>query len=241
MATQRERKLTDQQGNMEPIAYKSKAHATYVELRRRIMGGELAAGAVINQEQLAGGLGVSTTPLREALRMLESEGLVRSRTHRDIVVAPLDPDEVVQLFEVRRHLDALAARLAAVNHDDAAREALESAAGKIHGDTDDPVAANRLFHRSIYLASKNDVLIEVLEALWDRSDRYRRFTRGIADRADTVAEHDALAQAVLSRDAAKAERLMRAHLEAAQAVISQAVAATLREDTAADQVAAPSK
>jgi DNA-binding GntR family transcriptional regulator len=216
----------------EPIAYKSKAHATYVELRRLIMSGELAAAAVINQEQLAADLGVSTTPLREALRMLESEGLVRSRSHRDIVIAPLDPREVVELFEVRRHLDALAARLAALNHDDAAREALESAAAKIHEHTQDPVDANRIFHRAIYLASKNDVLIDVLEALWDRSDRYRRFTRGIADRPDTVAEHDALARAVLNRDPDEAERLMLAHLEAAQEVISQAVAEALAGEAA---------
>jgi DNA-binding GntR family transcriptional regulator len=230
----------DHQGRTQPIAYKSKAHATYVELRRRIMNGDLAAGAVINQEQLAAELGVSTTPLREALRMLESEGLVRSRSHRDIVVAPLDPAEVVELFEVRRHLDALAARLAAANHDDEAREALENAAARIHDDSEDPVAANRLFHRAVYLASKNEVLIEMLEGLWDRSDRYRRFTRGIADRPETVAEHDELAQAVLSRDADKAERLMHAHLETAQEVISEAVAATLEADRAA-QLAAPSK
>jgi DNA-binding GntR family transcriptional regulator len=231
----------NEQARGAQIAYKSKAHATYVELRRRIMNGDLAAGALINQEQLAADLGVSTTPLREALRMLESEGLVRSRTHRDIVVAPLDPVEVAELFQVRRQLDALAARLAAVNYDDDARDRLEQAAAKIHEDSEDPVAANRDFHRAIYLASKNDVLIEVLEALWDRSDRYRRFTRGIADRSDTVAEHDALAQAVLARDADKAEQLMLSHLEAAQAVITKAVVETLAKDATLGQVPAPSK
>jgi DNA-binding GntR family transcriptional regulator len=208
----------------EPIAYRSKAHAAYEELRRRILAGELAAGAALHQEQLAAELGVSTTPLREALRSLESEGLVRSRTHRDVIVAPLDDHEIVEVYEVRRHLEGLAARFAAQNADEAARERIRQATQQLRKRHADPVAANREFHRSIYLASGNAVLIEMLEALWNRSDRYRRFSRSIADRPDTVAEHEALAEAVLSGKAKVAERLMLAHIERAQTAIREAVA-----------------
>jgi DNA-binding GntR family transcriptional regulator len=209
------------------IAYRSKAHAAYQELRRRILEGELEAGGPLNQEQLASELGLSTTPLREALRSLETEGLVRTRTHKDVIVAPLDHAELLQLYQVRSHLDGLAARLAAENHDDEARERIEAAATELGHDHTDPVAANRRFHRSIYLASKNQVLISALDALWDRSDRYRRFTRGMADRQDVVAEHRAIADAVLSRDGKKAERMMLAHVREAEKAISTAVTQAL--------------
>lgn len=213
-----------------PVLYRSKSHAAYHELRGRILSGELKAGAALNQEQLAAELGVSTTPLREALRSLESEGLVKSRTHRDVMVAPLDPQELVQLYDVRRHLDGLAARLAAQNCDDASRERIEKATVEVSKKSKDPVAANRRFHRAIYLASGNQVLIEVLEGLWNRSDRYRRLTRGIADRADVIAEHRALANAVLSGDAGRAEKMMLAHVQEAEQAISEAVTELLANE-----------
>jgi DNA-binding GntR family transcriptional regulator len=223
------------------VAYRSKAHAAYQELRRRILEGELEAGVPLNQEQLASELGVSTTPLREALRSLETEGLVRTRTHKDVIVAPLDHGELLQLYQVRSHLDALAARLAAENHDDEARARIEAAATELGHEHTDPVAANREFHRSIYLASKNEVLISALDALWDRSDRYRRFTRGMADRQDVVAEHRAIAEAVLSGDGKRAERMMLAHLREAQQAISNAVTQTLALAKAADQASLASR
>jgi DNA-binding GntR family transcriptional regulator len=207
-----------------PVVYRSKAHAAYQELRRRILNGELEAGAALNQEELAAELGVSTTPLREALRSLESEGWVKSRTHRDVVVAPLDPQEVIDLFEVRRHLDGLAARLAAQNQDEESREQIKRATVEVSKKSKDPVAANRRFHRAIYLASGNQVLIDVLDSLWNRSDRYRRFTRFMADRADVVAEHRALADTVLNGDGDQAEKMMLAHVQEAEHVISEIVA-----------------
>jgi DNA-binding GntR family transcriptional regulator len=206
-----------------PIVYKSKAHAAYQELRGMILRGELKGGAPLNQEQLAAELGVSTTPLREALRSLESEGLVKSRTHRDVIVAPLDPHELLEIYDVRGHLDALAARLAAQNLDEDARADIEEAARELAEPHDDPVAANRKFHRAIYLASKNAVLIEVLETLWNRSDRYRRFSRPMATRADVVAEHQKLADVVLGGDAKAAETLMRAHVQEAENELIDAV------------------
>lgn len=207
--------MVDASGGRSPITYRSKAHAAYQELRSRILSGDLEAGASLNQEQLAIELGVSTTPLREALRSLESEGLVKNRSHRDVIVAPLDPQEMLELYEVRRHLDGLAARLAAQHADEEARRRIEEAAVEVGKKSADPVAANRRFHRAIYLACGNDVLIELLDALWNRSDRYRRFIRGMADRADVVAEHRALADTVLSGDGERAERLMLAHVQEA--------------------------
>lgn len=225
--------MVDSDSSRSPIAYRSKAHAAYQELRNRILSGDLEAGASLNQEQLAIELGVSTTPLREALRSLESEGLVKSRSHRDVIVAPLDPHEMLELYEVRRHLDGLAARLAAQNSDEEARGRIKDAAAEVTKKSQDPVAANRRFHRAIYLASGNDVLIELLDALWNRSDRYRRFNSGMADRPDVVAEHRALADTVLSGDAEAAERLMLAHVQEAINVFVAKMEADERENGSA--------
>lgn len=222
----------DSSTNREPIVYRSKAHVAYLELRKRIVTGDLKAGTTLNQEQLAAELGVSTTPLREALRKLETEGFVRGRSHKDVYVAPLEPDEVTELYEVRGHLDALAARLAAENLDDESRKQIEVAAedlGKATED-EDPVAVNRRFHRAIYTASKNEILVEVLEGLWDRSDRYRRFTRSIADRKDVIAEHNELAQTVISGDGSASEAKMLKHLESARAVIRSELVRALEEE-----------
>src|SRR3954453_19819920 len=86
------------------LTYLSKADAVYAELRRRILEGELAPGAALNQEQVAAALGVSTTPVREALRRLESEALVRTVAHREVYVTPLEVEELVALYEVRENL-----------------------------------------------------------------------------------------------------------------------------------------
>jgi DNA-binding GntR family transcriptional regulator len=207
-----------------PVAFRglSKADAAYLELRTRIFDGRLPPGQALNQEQLATELGVSTTPLREALRRLESQGYVRMPAHRDVIVAPLGEREFSELFEVRGLLDSYAARLAAREHNDEDRRALESASD-LHKAVGDPVYLNRRFHQTIYRASHNEVLINTLDALWDRSDRYRLFTKGFARTEQVIAEHEQLKELVLSRDEEGAARLMLSHVQQAKALLEQAL------------------
>jgi DNA-binding GntR family transcriptional regulator len=195
-----------------PIPYRSKTDAAYVELRRRILDGRLAPSRPLNQEQLAAELGISTTPLREALRRLESEGFVLMPAHRDVVVKPLDPAELKVLYDVRRELDAFAAFLAATNHDDEDAERMRSACADLRAGTDDPILLNRSFHRAVYVASHNNVLIEMLDTLWDRSDRYRRFTESFASDPGVIEEHEVMLQTILRRDAERARQLMHSHI-----------------------------
>jgi DNA-binding GntR family transcriptional regulator len=195
-----------------PIPYRSKTDAAYVELRRRILDGRLAPSRPLNQEQLAAELGISTTPLREALRRLESEGFVLMPAHRDVVVKPLDPAELQVLYDVRRELDAFAAFLAATNHDDEDAERMRGACADLRAGTDDPILLNRSFHRAVYVASHNNVLIEMLDTLWDRSDRYRRFTESFASDPGVIEEHEAMLQTILRRDAERARQLMHSHI-----------------------------
>src|SRR5829696_7666000 len=93
--------------------YLTKSDYAYTRLRDGVLSGEFAPGTVLNQANLAKTIGISTTPLREALRRLKSEGLVELDAHRDARVAPLTAEEARDLLEVRRSLDPLAAGLAA--------------------------------------------------------------------------------------------------------------------------------
>jgi DNA-binding GntR family transcriptional regulator len=217
---------SNEQLSRGPVPYLTKTDAVYAELRRRILEGVVEPSSTLNQGQLAAELGVSTTPLREAIRRLESEGLVRSVTHRLVVVASLDHDELVWLYEVREELDALAARLAATRHTDAEREQILAALELIANATDgDALSRNRQFHATIYRACHNPVLVELLEALWDRSDRYRRSGDFLARDMGTLGEHRAIAQAVLEGRPDDAGRLMREHLQAAREVFERQIAA----------------
>jgi DNA-binding GntR family transcriptional regulator len=196
----------------------------YVEVRRRILEGEFAPGQALNQEQVAAALGVSTTPLREALRRLESDGLVLTSAHRELIVAPLEIAEFTALYEVREDLDALAAALAAERHTEEDRARIIAASEALHrGGVADPLAANRAFHAAIYHACQNPVLIDLLDGLWDRSDRYRRLLKSVAQAAQVVAEHEALIEAVLERRPQVAAQLMRDHLRASRELIEATI------------------
>ena len=193
----------------------------YQSVRERIMSGELAPGETLAQSQLAAELGLSLTPMREALRKLDAEGLVSIDAHRNARVARLTAVEARDLFLVRERLDPMAASLAAEHRTEADIEGIKKAseAMKPLADIADlaALAAHREFHRAIYRASHNELLISILESLWDKADRYRQV--GLAARKDSAAdkkrvaaEHQRIMEAVIAGDAAAAEKQMTAHV-----------------------------
>jgi DNA-binding GntR family transcriptional regulator len=199
----------------------TKSDYAYGELRERIMSGRLAQGATVNLEALAAELDVSTTPVREAMRRLASEGFVVLDAHRDAHVAPLTAAEARNLFEVRQQLDPLAIRLAAERRDEADRGRIEDAAAYLEpldaGSGLAALDAHRAFHVALYRASHNELLIGLLDGLWDKADRYRRAALEARedspdDRARVQAEHQAMMAAVLDGDGDAAEELMRRHV-----------------------------
>lgn len=201
----------------------TKTDMAYWQVRQEILEGTLPPGTSLDQEALALRLGLSTTPVREALRRLESERLVVGRAHRDTVVADLSLEVLEDTYVVRLTLDPLAVSLAAKEASDAQLEAMATQANKQA--SDDPVGRlhhNRELHRVIYTACGNKVLIEVLELLWDRSDRYRYIT--ITEEGHEHSPHDehmAILDAVTSRDGVRAAQLMRDHVERSLQTIRQ--------------------
>jgi DNA-binding GntR family transcriptional regulator len=200
----------------------TKAELAYALVREQILRGELAPGAVIQQGPLARELGISTTPLREAMRRLMSDGLVELDAHRDARVSTLTAEEARDLLEMRRSLDPLAAGLAAERRTREDLDRIRKTAAELEPLRTDPrvqeLATHRRFHSSIYAASHNELLTKTLDGLWDRADRYRRLAleseRGQADLDRTHAEHLALVEAVAAGDAETAETVMRHHIDA---------------------------
>jgi DNA-binding GntR family transcriptional regulator len=193
--------------------FRSKSSWAYETIRGMILSGDLAAGTSIDQQALATRLGISTTPLREALRRLEAEEYVLGQDHKEMRVAPPISFQVVQdLYAVRLRLDPVAAKLACGAMTDAQVRSVRSLVPpEKRASQLDYLTRNREFHRAIYAASGNPALTRVLEGLWDQCDRYRvgllqnvrvqeRSRREHLQMCDLLAERDADGLAVLTRE-----------------------------------------
>jgi DNA-binding GntR family transcriptional regulator len=201
--------------------FETKSDFAYRQVRDRILSGELPPGAVIQQRELASRIGISTTPLREALRRLKSEGLVELDAHRDARISALRAEEARDLLELRKSLDPLAAGLAAQRRTNTDIQVIRAAHAGLEPLPSQPaiaqLVAHRNFHAAIYRASHNDLLIDSLEGLWDKADRYRRLAlqndRGQAARDIKAREHQMLVEFIAAGDTAEAANVMRAHID----------------------------
>jgi len=201
----------------------TKVDVAYQLLRNEIFQGTVAPGASLDQEAIATRLGLSTTPVREALRRLESEKLVISRSHRDTIVAPVSLELLENTYAVRLSLDPMAVGLAAAAASDEALARIESLCTQ--PTDEDPVAdllSNRIMHRAIYAACGNPTLVEILDMLWDRSDRYRLIALRTKSTAKSAhEEHRAIIRALLDRDGERSAELMRQHIATSSGHIKQ--------------------
>jgi DNA-binding GntR family transcriptional regulator len=201
--------------------YATKSDFAYTRVRELVLSGQLEPGSVINQAVLARQIGISTTPLREALRRLMQQGLVELDAHRDARVTQLNAEEARDLLEVRRSLDPMAASLAAERRtrQDLAemRASLDGLDALPSNPTVPQLIAHRRFHTAVYRASHNALLVEMLDGLWDTADRYRRHglqvERSPEERAVKAGEHQLLFQAIEEGDAETAADVMRAHIQ----------------------------
>lgn len=151
----------------------TKTDAAYGMLRREILDGTLEPGSAIDQEVVARRLGLSTTPLREALRRLEAEGLLSQAAHREVRVPPLSRKELLDIYDVRLQLDPYAAKLGAVHASDDVRDRVAALREFRPGASlMEMVDQHKAVHRLMYAAAGNQPLTDLLDLLWDRSGRY---------------------------------------------------------------------
>jgi DNA-binding GntR family transcriptional regulator len=196
----------------------------YRRIRAAIQAGELKPGERLREMELAESIGLSRTPVREALARLESEGLVTHDASRGIMVAELDYSMVTELYYMREVLEGTAARLTARHASEVEISILEDLcrqyeeAGRT-GDEAMLAASNRRFHDTLYRCSHNRYLVNMLTVLHDALSLLGSTTLRSKERAqETLKEHRAVVDAVKARDADAAEAALRNHIRAAQKV-----------------------
>jgi DNA-binding GntR family transcriptional regulator len=176
-----------------------------------------AAEVRLDERQLAQDLGVSRTPVREAMAQLEREGFVRSVPRRGIYVVRKTKHEVIELITAWAALESMAARLITQNATEAEIAKLRAMFatfenGTLHAKLDEYSEVNIEFHQTIIRMSRNRVLIDLAENLFTHMRMIRRKTIGEKDRADrSIRDHMNIIEALEARDTKRAEDLVRDH------------------------------
>ncbi|WP_146689691.1 GntR family transcriptional regulator [Bradyrhizobium canariense] len=187
-------------------------------LRLLIVRGDLAPGQQLLETDLSDALGVSRTPLREALKQLASEGLVELRLNRSTIVAPLRRDELTELFEAVSGIERCAAELAATRMVARDVERLEALQDRIQwhhdrGELRDYFEVNQQIHGAIVGFARNAVLKATHDILLPRVERARFFALSADGRWDeSVREHQEILSALKDGDADRAGRLLGHHV-----------------------------
>lgn len=184
-------------------------------LRAAIVDGRLPPGAPLRQDAVAKHFAVSAIPVREALRQLESEGWTKVEMHKGATVAPLSADEAREIYEIRAALESLALTLAIPNHTEETLREVRSLYEAAERERDPAlyVARNEAFHMSLYAPAARPQLIEMIEALHRRGERYLRVKFGLPEhKRVSDDEHDQLMRMVRRKDIAAAQKLVSEHL-----------------------------
>ncbi len=211
-----------------PLARSTLPQAAAERLRALIVEGTLAPGTRLNERELSEQLGVSRTPLREAFRVLASEGLLDQLPNRGVQVAALSREDVRQAFEVMAALEGLAGELAAARVGPADLDALEALQAELedaHRRRDLPTyyRVNRAIHDRLQAVAGNGLLGRTCETINARLHALRfRSNLNDAKWARAVAEHRAMLDALAARDGSGLRDLLSGHLHAKlQAVLEE--------------------
>lgn len=187
-------------------------------LLRRITGGEFEPGARLRADAVARRHGVSRTPVREAFRRLEAEGLIAMFPHVGAQVSGVSLAEIDELFEIRGTLEVLAVQRAAGRADarlaERLRAQLRRCARVVAGDVERVAAENERLHALVYEAAGSPQLVRLIETLGSKLHRFRVASLSSWERPrQALDEHRALAAAIAARDVDRARQLAIAHSE----------------------------
>ena len=196
-------------------------------LRRAIMQGDLKPGERLMEIKLANRLGVSRTPIREAIRKLELEGLVTMVPRKGAQVAEITEKDLKDVLEVRIGLEELAVKFVCQRIDDRQLRELQEASRKFaeavqSEDLTKLAEADVNFHDLIYKATGNERLVQLLNNIREQMYRYRvEYLKDEEVRSSLVEEHNRLWKALKERDAEQAARITQEHIERQQAYIME--------------------
>lgn len=219
-------------GHLQPIkldSYKPLRELVCENIRQAIIDGTFSPGERLMEIQLADEMGVSRTPVREAIRKLELEGFVVMIPRRGTYVADISIKDITEIYEIRISLDILAAGLAAERITDEELEKLNSYLVEIGRyvpamDIDKIVELDTAFHDILYKATRNERLVSVIGNLREQLTGIRGRSMSYPGRlVETMDEHRALVDSIASRDVERAQRAARVHIENAEQTLLRSI------------------
>jgi DNA-binding GntR family transcriptional regulator len=195
-------------------------------LRAGILSGQYLPGTRIRQEDVAGSFGASRVPVREALRALESEGLVRLVANTGAWVATLTPEECDEIYQIRERLEPLLLRYSAPHLSPEDLDQLEALVLEMAADDqiDRFLQLDREFHLACYAGASTSQLGELVTKLWNTTQPYRRaYTRSVDDGTRRIIhdEHNLLIASLKAGDVEGAERVLAGHIRRTRLRLTQ--------------------
>lgn len=193
--------------------------SAYAYLREKILGGELRPGSWLKEQEIAAQLGISRTPVREALARLEMEGFVNRSPRRGAIVCQLELDEIDEIYEIRAALEHLVAKRACRRATEAEIDAMEQELRTAQqcveqGDIGTSRRHTAQFHILLNRSSRSPRLVEMLHSLDARLTAFRNRQRMTRERAEAVArQHWGILEALRARDVTAMQRWIDAHAE----------------------------
>lgn len=209
--------------------YKPLREIVFETLREAIISGKLKAGERLMEVQLAEEMGVSRTPVREAIRKLELEGFVVMVPRKGAYVAGISTKDITEVFEIRAALESLAASLAAERITEEELEELERLLVQVaecaqKDDLEKLIEIDTQFHDCLYKASRNDRLVQIISNLREQIQRFRTTSLASPGRMkQTLKEHKKIVEAISQRDMKLAHDLAIEHIENAENSILEAL------------------
>lgn len=193
----------------------SQSAAAYTQLRERIVSGEFGVDQILTETELADQLAMSRTPVREAVKRLEDDGLLTRVPRKGLTITRLDPSSITELYAFREILECGAARLAARQADVVEIENMRNILDESRAHKN-PVRSNYEFHQAIYTASHNQFLIKAINNLIDSTALLGQSTLAHTGRPQkALHEHLELFHAIEQRDEEQAVLCARKHIRQA--------------------------